>query len=41
MMNAEKVKNYAKRFSRGHWTFFGPGSEKKLYGTLPFTPEGK
>ena len=26
--NAEKVKNYAMRFSQGHGTFLGPGSEK-------------
>ena len=24
--NAEKVKNYSKRFPPGHWTFLGPGS---------------
>ena len=24
--NAEKVKNYSKRFLPGHWTFLGPGS---------------
>ena len=30
--NAEKVKNYAMRFSQGHWTFLGPGSEEKRYG---------
>ena len=35
------IKNYAKRFSRGHWTFLGPGDEKKWYGTLLHTPEGK
>ena len=23
--NSEHVKNYAKRFSRGHWSFLGPG----------------
>ena len=39
--NAEQVKNYAERFSRGHWTFLGPGDEKKWYGTLSYTPEGK
>ena len=39
--NSEKVKEYAKRFSQGHWTFLGPGDEKKWYGTLPYTPEGK
>ena len=31
--NSEQVKNCAKRFSRGHWTFLGPGGEKKWYGT--------
>ena len=39
--NSEKVKEYAKRFSRGHWTFLGPGDEKEWYGTLPYTPKGK
>ena len=29
--NAEKVKNYAKRFLPGHWTFLGPGSEKRWH----------
>ena len=27
--NAEELKNYAMRFSQGHWTFLGPGSEGK------------
>ena len=36
---SEKVKTHAKRFSRGHWTFFGPGDELKWYGTLSYTPE--
>ena len=39
--NAEKVKEYAKRVSQGHWTFLGPRDEKKWYGTLPCTLEGK
>ena len=26
--NAEKAKNYALKFSQGHWTFLGPGSEE-------------
>ena len=39
--NLEKVKEYAKRFSQGHWTFLGPGEEKKWYGTLLYTPERK
>ena len=39
--NYEQVKNYAEWFSRGHWTFLGPGDEKKWYGTLSYTPEGQ
>ena len=39
--NSEKVKEYAKRFLQGHWTFLGPENEKKWHGTLPYTPEGK
>ena len=39
--NSEQVKNYTKRFSRGLWTFLGPADEKKWYGTLSHTPEGK
>ena len=31
--NSEKVKEYAKRFSRGHWTSLGPGDEKELFLT--------
>ena len=31
--NSHQVKNYAKRFSRGHWSFLGPGDEQKWYGT--------
>ena len=30
--NAEQVKNYSNRFLTGHWTFLGPGSERKWYG---------
>ena len=30
--NLENVKEDAKRFSQGHWTFLGPGDEKKWYG---------
>ena len=32
MSHVEKVKNYSKRFPPGHWTFLGPGSEKKWNG---------
>ena len=28
--HVKQVKNYAKRFSRGHWTLLGPGDEKKI-----------
>ena len=35
----QKVKEYAKRFSKGHWTFLGRGDEKKWYGTLLYTHE--
>ena len=38
--NSEQVKNYAKRFPRGHWTFFGPGEENKSSGTHSSTLEG-
>ena len=37
----EQVMNYAKRFPQGHWTFRGPGSEKKSYGNTSHPPEGK
>ena len=32
--NACEVANYARRFPRGDWSFLGPGSEKKWYGTF-------
>ena len=31
--NAHRVTGYARRFTRGHWSFLGPGSEKTWYGT--------
>ena len=31
--NAEKVRNFSKRFLPGHWTFMGLGFEKKWYGS--------
>ena len=39
--NSEKVKTHAKKFSQGHWTFLGPGDEKKWYGKAKYAPEGK
>ena len=41
MSNSEQVENYAKRFSRRHWSYFGLGDEKNWYGTLNFSPEGE
>ena len=38
---SQTIKLYAKRFSRGHWTFAGPGDERKWYGTRDYKPEGK
>ena len=32
-INQRQFKEYAERFPRGHWSFLGPGSEKKWYGT--------
>ena len=39
--NAEKVKNYAKRFLEGHWTFLGPDSEEKWYGSSKHAQKGQ
>ena len=39
--DSEQIKFYAERFSQGHWTFLGPGDEKKWFGTLSFKPDGK
>ena len=39
--NSQVVAEYAKRFARGHWSFLGPGSEKKWYGTRTYKPNGK
>ena len=38
--NSRAVANYARRFPRGHWSFLGPGSEKKWYGTFSEKPDG-
>ena len=32
--NAVTVANYARRFPHGRWSFWGPGSEKKWYGSF-------
>ena len=38
--NAYEVTDYPRRFSRGHWSFLAPGSEKKWYGTYDHKPDG-
>ena len=34
-------KGNAMKFLQGHWTFSGPGSEKKWYGGSPHPPKGE
>ena len=38
--NSKTIEEYAERFPRGHLSFFGPGSEKKWYGTYNCKPVG-
>ena len=38
--NSKTNEEYAERFPRGHWSFLGPGSEKKWYGTYDGKPNG-
>ena len=40
IMNSDTVANYARRFLLGRWSFLGPGSEKKWYGTYSDKPDG-
>ena len=40
VMSSCKVANYARRFLLGRWSFLGPGSEKKWYGTYSDKPDG-
>ena len=37
--NSKTIEEYAERFPRGHWSFLGPGSEKKWYGTYGCKPD--
>ena len=39
-VNSQTVADYARRFPRGHWSFLGPGSEAKWYGTHTNKPDG-
>ena len=34
-------RQHRREFSQGHWTFLGPGDEKKRYGRAKYPPEGK
>ena len=38
--NSKTIKAYAERFPCGPWSFLGPGSEKKWYGTHDGKPDG-
>ena len=38
--NSKTVADYARRFSHGHWSFLGPGSEKKWCGSRTYKPNG-
>ena len=40
-LNSLKVRDYAHRFPKGHWSFFGIGNEEKWYGMHIYKPEGK
>ena len=40
LANAEVVSFYAKKYGKGHWSFIGPGSEKKLYSMEENSPQG-
>ena len=39
--NALRDTEYARRFTQGSWSFLGPGSEKKWYGTHVSKPDGE
>ena len=39
--NPKTVSGYARRVAHGHWSFLGPGSEKKWYGTHTYKPNGE
>ena len=39
LTNARLVSLYARRFGKGQWSFFGPGSEKKWYSIKEDSPQ--
>ena len=41
LANALRVTEYARRFTQGHWSFLGPGFEKKWCGTHVNKPDGE
>ena len=38
--NSPTVAEYVRKLFRGHWSFLGPGSEKKWFGTYTDKPDG-
>ena len=38
--NSKTIKDCARRFPRGHWSFLRPGSEMKWHGTHNCKPNG-
>ena len=38
--NSQTIANCARKFPRGHWSFLGPRSEEKWYGTYTDKPDG-
>ena len=38
--HAKNVSLYARKFGKGQWSFFGPGSEKKWYSIKEDSPQG-
>ena len=38
--NSRQVRDGAKKFQRGHWSFLGPGNEEKWRGTYAHKPAG-
>ena len=39
--NAHGVTEYVRKVAQKHWSFLGPGSEKKWYGTHIYKPNGE
>ena len=39
--NSFNVPDYARKFAQAHWSFLGPGSEKKWHGTHVYKPYGE